>query len=250
LLRQERGPLAAAQAAAMLDMLGRLAAVRGDNPAASELLSQSQALLRDLDGKTLAGDERIQYLLAVALRDNFLGQLRLGQEDHHGAAQLFTDGLTAARSAHDLLVILVSLYDLALAAKAQGDLAGAAGHLQEGLALAAKAGDQTSAAYYLEALAAIAGQQDSPQRAVRLLTAARSLLEASGSGWLHTYAPLVTHDDAILAALRARLGDAAFEQAQAWGRSAGTVRAVRYALAEDSQAARSPGRPGTGAADA
>jgi len=40
----------------------------------------------------------------------------------------------------------------------------------------------------------------------------------------------VRHDDAVLAALRSRIGDAAFEQAQAWGRSAGSTRAVEYAL--------------------
>jgi hypothetical protein len=67
---------------------------------------------------------------------------------HHRAAQLFTDGLAAARSAPDRFTTLVSLYDLALCSRAQGDLAGAAGHLQEGLVLAAEAGDETSAAYY------------------------------------------------------------------------------------------------------
>ena len=59
----------------------------------------------------------------------------------------------------------------ALASQARGDLAGATGHLKEGLALAAEAGDETSAAYYLEVLAAVAGQQNNPQRAVRLLAA-------------------------------------------------------------------------------
>jgi hypothetical protein len=114
------------------------------------------------------------------------------------------------------------LYDLALARQAQGDLAGAAGHLQEGLALAAEAGDETSAAYYLEVLAAVAGQQDNPQRAVRLF--------ASGSGWLHAFVPRVPHDDAVLAAFRSRIGDPAFQEAQAWGRSAGSKRAVEFAL--------------------
>lgn len=81
-----------------------------------------------------------------------------------------------ARRAQDLHSVLVSLYDLGLSSQAQGDLADAAGHLKEGLALAAKAGDDTSAAYYLAGLAAIAGQQDDPERAARLLAAARSLL--------------------------------------------------------------------------
>ena len=146
------------------------------------------------------------------------------------AARLFTDGLAVARRARDWLSLLVSLYDLALATRVQGDLAGAAGHLEEGLALAAEARDETSAAYYLEVLAAVAGQQDDPQRAVRLFAAARSILDARGSGWLHAFVPRVPPDDAVLAAWRSQMGDAAFEEAQAWGRSAGSKRAVEYAL--------------------
>ena len=131
--------------------------------------------------------------------------------------------------AQDQIPILITLYDLGLSSQAQGDLVGAAGHLKEGLAMTAEAGDETSAAYYLEALAAVAGQ-DNPQRAVRLLAAARSQLEASGSGWLHAYVPRAPHDDAVLAALRARIGDAAYEEAQAWGASIGSRRARQYAL--------------------
>jgi hypothetical protein len=58
----------------------------------------------------------------------------------------------------------------------------------------------------------------------------RSQLEASGSGWLHAYVPRAPHDDAVLAALRARIGDAAYEEAQAWGRSIGSRHARQYAL--------------------
>ena len=103
----------------------------------------------------------------------------------------------------------LGLFPLA-AADSWATWAGAAGHLKEGLAFAAEAGDETSAAYYLEVLAAVARQQDNPQRAVRLLAASRSQLEASGSGWLHAYVPRVPHDDAVLAAMRARIGDAAY----------------------------------------
>src|SRR6202035_5919743 len=138
--------------------------------------------------------------------------------------------MPAARRARDRIPVLVSLYDLALSSQAQGDPAGAAGYLKEGLAVAAEAGDETSAAYYLEALAAVAGQQDNPQRAIRLLSAARSQLEANGSGWLHAYVPRVPHDDAVLAALRARTGDAAYQEALAWGRTIESGRARQYAL--------------------
>jgi tetratricopeptide (TPR) repeat protein len=208
--------------ATVLAVLGHLAATRRDYAGASKLLDEGRALMSELRDDDLTGYDRLQRLMTVAFMDNFLGQVRLSQGDNDPAARLFTDGLAVARRARDSIPVLISLYDLALARRAQGDLAGAAGHLKQGLALAAKARDETSAAYYLEVLAAVAGQQDNPQRAVRLLTAARSQLEASGSGWLHAYVPRVPHDDAVLAALRARIGDAAYQKARAWGGSIGS----------------------------
>jgi predicted ATPase len=209
--------------ATVLATLGHLAATRRDYADAGKLLDHGRTLLAEVRGDDLAGYDRLQYLLTAALLYNC-------QHDHDGAAQLFTNGLAVARRAQDWSPLLVSLYDLALARQAQGDLAGAAEHLQEGLALAAQAGDETSAAYYLEVLAAVAAQQDNPRRAVRLFAAARSILDARGSGWLHAFVPRVPHDDAALAALRSPIGDAAFDQAQAWGRSAGSKPAVEYAL--------------------
>jgi predicted ATPase len=226
----ERLALSVTMNAQVLAALGHLAGLRHDHAGAGKLLDEGRALLRELGDDDLAGYDRLQYRLARVLVDNFLGQIRLSQDNNDAAAQLFTDGLAVARRIQDWLSLLISLYDLALARQAQGDLAGAAGHLQEGLALADQAGDESSAAYYLEVLAGVAGQQDDPQRAVRLFAAARSILDASGSGWLHAFVPRVPPDDAVLAGLRSRLGDAAFEQAQAWGRSAGSKRAVEYAL--------------------
>jgi predicted ATPase len=227
LYRQAADQLGAALAAAAA---GHLLSAQHEDQRAGELLTRTLAELRSAGAGHQTGPGRLQFLLDVALVCNFLGQIELEQGNHHRAGQLFTDGLNAARSAPDTFTILVSLYDLALADQAEGDLAGAAGHLDEGLALAAEAGDETSAAYYLEVLAAVARQQDNPQRAVRLLAAARSILEARGSGWLHGFVPRAANDDAALAALRSRVGDAAFEEAQAWARSAGTRQAVDYAL--------------------
>jgi len=217
----ERLALSATMNALVLAALGHLAGLRHDYAGTGKLLDQGQALLREFRDDDLAGYDRLQYRLARVLADNFLGQVRLSQDNNDAAAQLFTDGLAMARRAQDWISLLVSLYDLAFARQAQGDLAGAAGHLTEGLALAAEARDDTSAAYYLEVLAAVAGQQDNPQRATRLFAAARSILDARGSGWLHAFVPRFPHDDEVLAALRSQMGDAAFEKAQAWGRSAG-----------------------------
>ena len=226
----ERLTLSVTMNALVLAALGHLAGLRHDYAEASKLLDEGQALLREFRDDDLAGYDSLQYRLARVLTDNFLGQVRLSQDNNDAAAQLFTDGLAMARRAQDWISLLVSLYDLAFAKQAQGDLAGAAGHLTEGLALAAEARDETSAAYYLEVLAAVAGQQDNPQRATRLFAAARSILDARGSGWLHAFVPRIPHDDEVLAALRSQMGDAAFEEAQAWGRSAGIKRAVEYAL--------------------
>jgi len=226
----ERPPLSVTMNALALAVLGYLAVLRRDYAAASKLLDQGQALLQERRDDDLTGFDRLQRQVTVAFADDVLGQIRLSQGDNDAAAQLFTDGLAVARRAQDWTPQLAALYGLAQARQAQRDLPGAAGHLKEGLALAAQAGDETSTAYYLEALATVAGQQDNPQRAVRLFAAARSILDARGSGWLGAFVPRVPPGDAVLAALHSQMADAAFEQAQAWGQSAGSKRAVEYAL--------------------
>jgi len=230
LYRQVSGTRGVLQHAGVLAVLGHLAAIRRDDAGACQILDQGRARLQEVRLDDLTGYDRLQYLLTAAFVDNFLGQVRLGQHDYDGAARLFADGLADGRRAPDTIALLVSLYDLALTDRAQGDPAGAEGHLKEGLALAARIGDEPSAGYYLEAMAGVAGQRNDPERAVRLLAAARSMLEARGSGWLHAYVPRDPPGEAYLAAWRSRLGDAAFDEAQAWGRSAGSRRAVKYAL--------------------
>jgi tetratricopeptide (TPR) repeat protein len=199
------------------------------------VLEQTLGELREAGTGQLTGPERVQRLLDVALVNNFLGQIQLGQGALDRAARHFTEGLSAARRAPDRFTILVSLYDLALSRQVQGDLAEATRLLKQGLSLAAEAGDEPSAAYYLEALATVAEQQDNPKRAVSLLAAAGALLQASGSGWLHGYVSRAPHDAGLLAALRSRAGDAAFEQAWTRGCSLagareGAVRAGASAL--------------------
>ena len=205
--------------------LGRVLSLQHEDAEAGYLLEQALAPLRRAGAEGLSPPERVRHLLDVALLSNFLGQVRLSQGDQDGAAQLFTDGLCAARSAQDRFSILISLYDLALSSQTQGDLSGAVQHLKEGLSLSAETEDGSSAAYYLEALAEVARLQDDPQRAVRLLAAAGALLRAEGSGWLHAYVPRASPDDGVVATLRSSMGDEAFEQAWAWGESLSGSRA-------------------------
>ena len=240
LYRQAGDMLGAATTAAML---GHLLALQHQDARASELLEQTLTPLQEAGNDRLTGPERLQHLLDVALVCNFLGQIRLSQADHDRAAQLFTEALNAARSAQDRFTILISLYDLALSSQAQGDLTGAAERLQEGVSQSAEARDEPSVAYYLEALAAVAIRQDNLERAVQLLAAAGALLQAKGSGWLHAVVPRAAHDEGFLAALRSRMGDAAFEQAWTRGQSLGGSRAVEYALAEASPEPTRPAGP-------
>jgi len=216
-------------AAPVAAALGHLLAAQHQDARAGHLLEDTLTQLRKVADGRLTGRRRVLYLLSLALVNNFLGQIRLGRGDPEDAARLFTGGRAAARRAADRFTILVSLYDLALTRQAEGDLPGAAGLLREGLSVAAEAGDQPSAAYYLEALADVAGRQDNPQRAVYLLSAAAALLRAKGSGWLHAYVPRAPHGNGTLAALRSRVGDAAFEQARARGRVLDGMRVVNAA---------------------
>ena len=234
LFREAGDPLGGALATAAL---GHLLGAHHDLERGCELLEQAMSLLREADTGELTPEERVYHLLDVALADNFLGQMELSNGKHDRAAQLFAAGLDAARSTADWFTVLVSLYDLALTSQARGDLDGAAELLREGLSLTAEAGDEPSAAYYLEALATLARLRDDPDRAARLLAAADAQLQTSGSGWLHAYVPRAPHDHAIAAELRSRLGDAAYEQAAADGRSLAGARAIEYGL-EDAQ----PGR--------
>jgi len=219
--------------AMVLGNVGHLLALRGRYAKASQLLEDSQALLREVRDGDYSRNQRLLELMVASEVPNFLGQVRLVQGDHDSAARLFAEGLTAARRLSDRPSILISLYDLALSTQARGDLAGAREHLAEGLSLAAEARDQSSVAYYLEAIAAVASLEGNPERAVRLLAAAGALLEAKGSGWLHAYVPRAPHDDEELAALRSRMGDTAFEQAWTYGRSLAGDRAVAYALHDE-----------------
>jgi predicted ATPase len=194
LYQQSADPLGGALAAAAL---GHLLGQRQESRRATELLQQTRRQLDEPGTGALSAARRIQYLLVLALTENFLGQIQLSNGQHGRAARHFASGLRAARSAPDRFTILVSLYDLALSSQAQGNLAKAAALLHEGKSLAADTGDVPSTAYYLEALADVASRQHDPERASRLLATAKTLLREHGSGWLDAYVPRAPHDSSV-----------------------------------------------------
>jgi hypothetical protein len=68
-----------------LSVLGHLSALRHDFAAASELLDQSRAALKEVGQDELSTHERLQYLLTTALASNYLGQIRLSQRQRLAA---------------------------------------------------------------------------------------------------------------------------------------------------------------------
>ena len=125
-LKLEQKPLAYVIAAGHADLFFVSAAGARHHVAR---FTQGQTLFGELGDDDFTGYARVQYLLFTGMVDNFLGQVRLGQGDYEGAMRLFTGGLATARRAQDRILVLASLYDLALSSHAQGDLAGASGYL-------------------------------------------------------------------------------------------------------------------------
>jgi predicted ATPase len=205
-----------------LEVPGHMATLRGEYGRAREMVEESLALHREL------GED-----WNVAMGLSSLGWIPLRQGDHDRAARLFEEGLSVARRVGDRFAINVLLYSLALSRQAQGDLTGATGLLEEGLVLSAEAGDDANLAYSLQRLAALAAQQDDPERAAHLYGAAETLLEAAGGVPVYDYARDRSEHERAVSEMRSRMEKAAFEEAWARGRAMGRGRAVEYALRKD-----------------
>ena len=199
--------------------LGHVLGLEHEYARAGELLKQGLGRLEEIAVGALAGPRHAEFLFALAMANNYLGQIELAQADAESAAGQFASALTAARTAPDNFTLIITLFDVTAGRLAQGDLAGTADSLAEGLSLTAEVGDESSAAYYLEALADLALHRGNAERAVCLLSAADALLQAKGSGWLHAYVTRAPHGAAVLAELRSATGDRAFGEARAAGRS-------------------------------
>ena len=105
--------------------------------------------------------------------------------------------------------------------------------LEEGLTLYTRNGAQTEIALCLEAFAALAGGTRQPERAVRLWGAAAALRETLG----YPLAPTEqVHHDRRVAAVRAQLDEATWQQAWTEGRAMPLDQAIAYALEDEAEA--------------
>jgi ATP/maltotriose-dependent transcriptional regulator MalT len=140
----------------------------------------------------------------------------LSREDWPSARESIGESLEIARGLGDRRTIAKGVYFLGDAFLGLGDHAAARALYEEGLSLSLELGDRWVSTISIEGLARTAAAIGRPEASARLLGAADAMREATGATrsvyWRDLY-------EQAVAALRAKLGDAAFEAAAENGRT-------------------------------
>jgi non-specific serine/threonine protein kinase len=204
------------QVATTLYHLGAVATNQADYPRASRWLEESLALGR------ASGDKR-----GVAFTLNGLGFLRSFEHRFAEARALLNESLALNEELGDERRAAYTLDSLGWLEFTRGDMAAAENYFARSLGLPQGGGDTFCVAAALEGLGRAAAGQARAVRAARLLGAAAALRETAGIGpppvWESGY-------EAMLAAARAQLGEAAFDAAHAEGRCLPLAAAIAEAL--------------------
>jgi DNA-binding CsgD family transcriptional regulator/tetratricopeptide (TPR) repeat protein len=197
------------------------ATLRADYEQAARLYAEGLSLSRELD----SAYARFLYF------ENW-GWTALLQGDPERATVLIEEAVELARERRRGFMGLLSrpLDNLGWAALLGGELGRAKAQFGENLTLSKKRGDKGTLLMSLEGLACVAGAEGEGLRAARLFGAAEGLQEAVDYR-------LVPQERAVLepyrASVRSRLGDAAWEEAQAQGRAMGLQETIEYALSKE-----------------
>jgi tetratricopeptide (TPR) repeat protein len=166
-----------------------------------------------------------RWLIASTLRSP--GLVAELEGDHARATACFDEMLALSREVGDVWQVADALTHLARLADYQGDPERARACYQEGLALFRRLGEKRDTIMCLTGLAELAAAQQQAGRAARLWGTVEALCEASRipreASW-H-----VSHEQHV-AAVRAALGEGAFEAAWAEGRAMPLEQAVDFAL--------------------
>jgi tetratricopeptide (TPR) repeat protein len=243
-------------AALALALIGRMARAQGDYARAETLEEESLTLFQQTEtgwGIALAlmslgdvaldqGDmaqatTRFQAALAVSRDEGDkyscawslinLGRIALMEGNLAHARSTFAEALALFRDLGSRDGIAQAQLEASHTEYAQGDVALAAEHFADSLARSWEIGNMRDVAYSIAGLAAVAGAQQLPNRAVRLLGAAEALREAVGIPLPPAYRAAHERD---VAAARAQLDEAAFAAAWAAGRALPLEQAIDEAL--------------------
>jgi tetratricopeptide (TPR) repeat protein len=195
--------------------LGLARLSRGDHEAAAVRFAEALPLL-EACGDPLSSLARV-----------WLGTTSLLGGDAARAEREIGEGLASARSRGDTLCTYVALYNLAQLAISRGDLALAAGTLEEGVGLSGHTKDRANLAHFLDALSAVAALRGETERSALLIGAAEESLREVGAPVYNFYAPDPSLKERAASEGRAALGDAAFERLREQGRATTFEEAVR-----------------------
>ncbi len=202
--------------ASMFSLLGLAAQNQGDVERAMAFHERGLVLRREL------GDQR-----GIATSLNNLGEAARASGDYQHAATLYEASLALFRTLGDRHSLADVLVNLGMALLDQGEIERAVALYAESLELFRGVGSTWGLAYYLEGMARGACAQGQPGRGARLCGAAEAVREAIG-------APLPPVDRAsylrTVAAAREALGDHAYAQAWAEGRSLSLEQALAEAI--------------------
>src|SRR5262249_24976721 len=144
-----------------------------------------------------------------------LGFLACHQREYEAARRSFDESLGVLEEYGDRMSVGLTLKGLGDAALGSGDGAAAAGYYRESLTRFRELGHRKGVARVLEGFAQLARAEGSESRAVSLLGSARAVREVIGFPLSRNEQP---EQEALLAALRAALGDAVFTAAWEEGR--------------------------------
>jgi predicted ATPase/transcriptional regulator with XRE-family HTH domain len=221
-----------------LGMVGYAALQLGDLDQAERVLEESLRIVRE-QSDTWRAAHTMNHLTVVALR----------RGDRSRAAGYAEEALAHTRRTGDRYAANVALSLLAQMAWESDEQERAAGHWREALRLSYELANKANSASSIQSLATVAASRGELRRAVRLLAAAETLLEAAGLV-LYAYTTYTSNEPHQRAASAAReeLGERAWKEARDEGRAMTFGQAVEYALeGENSGTVDPPTSPGSGA---
>jgi non-specific serine/threonine protein kinase len=238
---------------------GTLAFIEGDREPSLRFHTESLAIAREhrslpleadaliglarvslLDGNALVMQQHAQASLeaaraaadpqrvATALHHVVEALRRQGLYDE--ALPLYKESLEAHRALGDERGVALELHNLGNVARLTGDLATADARLRESVEIAARLKSARLVGYCLLGMSHLARERAEWPRAARLLGASAAAFETSGGALDPDY---VDDREKTLAAVKAALGDEAFEAELAAGGKLDREAAVREALGSD-----------------
>jgi predicted ATPase/class 3 adenylate cyclase len=177
------------------------------------------------DAVAVARETGDKWLIAITLKSpGLVAELR---GDHSRATVCFEEALALGREIGDAMTVADSLVHLARLADYQGDPERARACFQEGLVLCSRLEEKRDTMMCLAGLAELAAARQQAERAARLWGTVEALCEASHipreASW-H-----ISHERNV-AAVRAALGEGAFDAAWAEGKAMTLDQAIALAL--------------------